>query len=129
MRTDDLIAELAAKPWPATRPGLRLALAMIAGWAVALIGLVVALGPPLAAVGQTGTTPFALKLGYTIALTLITAALALAAGKPGRRLGPKALLVALPVTLIAAAAALELTSTPSIGWSGLMFGTTFRTCV
>ena len=91
MRTDDLIAELAGKPWPFTRPALRLAFAMLTGWIVALVGLVLFLGAPLAAVSQTGTTPFALKLGYTTALTLITAALALAAGTPGRRLGRQVL--------------------------------------
>lgn len=129
MRTDDLIAELAGKPWPFTRPALRLAFAMLTGWIVALVGLVLFLGAPLAAVSQTGTTPFALKLGYTTALTLITAALALAAGTPGRRLGRRSLMVALPVAIIAAAAVLELTSTPSTGWNGMMFGSTFRICI
>jgi len=129
MRTDDLIVELAARPWPGTRPGLRLAFAMILGWAVALIGMVVALGPPLAAVAQTGTAPLALKLGYTVALTLITAALALAAGKPGRRLGARSLIVLMPVAIIAAVAALELTSSPSNARDSLMFGSSFNICV
>jgi hypothetical protein len=129
MRTDDLIAGLAARPWPATRPALRLAFAMITGWIVALLALVVFLGAPLAAVGQTGTTPFALKLGYTSALTLLTAGLAVAAGKPGRRLGLRSLLVALPVALIALAATIELTTTPMDGWHAMIFGSTFTTCV
>lgn len=129
MRTDDLIAELAAKPWPATRPAIRLAFAMTVGWVAALAGLIIALGAPLAAVGETGAMPFALKLGYTTALTFITAALALAVGKPGQRLGPRLLLVGLPVAIIAGAATLELASIPLTAWDGLMFGSTFTTCV
>jgi hypothetical protein len=129
MRTDDLIAELAGRPWPATRPGVRLAFAMAVGWTIALVALVLMLGMPLAAVDATGTTPFALKLGYTSALAIITGTLAVATGKPGRRLGPPSLLIALPVALIAIAAMLELASTPATGWTGLMFGSTFRTCM
>ncbi len=56
MRTDELIADLAARPWPATRPAVRLAFAMIAAWAVSFAGLVALRGSPLAAVAQTGVT-------------------------------------------------------------------------
>ena len=129
MRTDDLIAELAARPRPTTSPALRLAVAMVAGWLVSLIGLVLMLGMPFQAVSETGTTPFALKLGYTIALTLLSAAVALAAGKPGRRLGPAAALIALPVAVIAVAAGLELAATPPAGWGSLILGSTSGTCM
>jgi hypothetical protein len=129
MRTDDLIAELAARPWPATRPAFRLAVAIIAGWAIALIGFVLALGPPLAAVAKTGSTPFALKLGYTLSLTIITAAVVLAAGRPGQRLGSRAMLIGLPVAVIVAATALELSSTPSARWDFLLFGSTTLHCI
>lgn len=129
MRTDDLIAELAARPWPATRPAVRLAFAMIAGWAVALIGFLVVLGAPLAAAAKTGPTPFAMKLGYTLALTIIAAAIALAAGRPGQRLGPRALLITLPVAVILAAATLELVATPPANWNDLLFGSTTIHCL
>lgn len=129
MRTDDLIAELAAHPSPAARPALRLAFAMIAGWAVALIGLVLALGPPLAAVAKTGATPFALKVGYTLALTIITATLALAAGRPGQPLKLRAMLITLPVAVVAVAAALELTAMPPEHWTDLLFGSTTFHCI
>ena len=129
MRTEDLIADFAARPWPATNPALRLAFAMIVGWLVSLVGLVMMLGMPLSAVSETGTTPFALKLGYTIALTLLSAAVALKAGKPGRRLGPASALIALPVAIIAVAAGLELAATPPAGWSGLILGSTSGTCM
>lgn len=129
MRTDDLIADLAARPWPATRPAFRLAFAMLTGWAVALLGFVLVLGPPFAAVAETGTTPFALKLGYTLALTVIIAAVALAAGRPGQSLRARSMLIALPLGVVLAATALEFSSTPSAGWDFLLFGSTSVTCV
>ena len=129
MRTDDLIAELAARPRPSTRPAIRLAFAIIAGWAVALIGFVLVLGPPMAVVAQTGTTPFALKLGYTLALAIISAAVALAAGRPGQRLKPRSMLIGLPVAVIVAATTLELGSTPSASWDSLLFGPTSADCI
>lgn len=129
MHTDDLIAELAAQPLPTTSPAARLAIGMIAGWAVALLGFVLVLGSPLAAVSETGPMPFALKLGYALALTLICAAIALAAGRPGQSLRPRVMLIILPVAVIAAATALELSYTPSSGWDFLLFGSTTVHCV
>lgn len=129
MRTDELIDDLAGGPWPATRPAFRLAFAMVAGWAVALAGFIVVLGPPLAAVAQTGAAPFALKLGYTLALAAITGIVTLAAGKPGQRLRSRLLLIAIPVAVILAATVIELGSTPSAGWDFLMFGSTSITCM
>lgn len=129
MRTDDLIADLAARPWPATRPAFRLAAAMLGGWIVALAGFALVLGSPIAAVDETGATPFALKLGYTLALTFIAAAVALAAGRPGQHLKLRALLMALPVGVVLLAAALELLDRPSAHWADLLFGSTSVSCV
>ncbi len=129
MRTDDLIADLATRPWPATRPAVRLAFAMIAGWAGALAGLLLLRGSPLAAVAETGVTPFAMKLGYSLALTVIAAAAALAAGRPGHSPWPRFLLIALPLAVIAASAILELGSVPRDAWPGLLFGSSFAGCV
>lgn len=129
MRTDDLIADLAARPSPQMRPAMRLAFAIIAGWAMALAGSILVLGTPLAAVAETGTAPFALKLGYTLALAVITAAVTLAAGRPGQRLGSRSLLIAAPVAVIVAATAIELSATPSAGWDFMLFGSTSITCV
>lgn len=129
MQTDDLIIELAARPWPATRPAIRLGFAMILGWAVAMVGFVLVLGPPMKAVTLTGTTPFALKLGYSLALAIVTAAVALAAGRPGQRVGPRLLLIAVPVAVVATAAVLELKSAPPTSWRDLLFGSTSLTCI
>jgi hypothetical protein len=129
MRTDDLIADLAARPWPATRPAVRLAFAMIGGWMIAVAGLVVVRGSPLAAVVDTGATPFAMKLGYSLALAMIAAAATLAAGRPGQKPWRRALLIALPVAVIAASAMLELDSTPRDDWAGMLFGGSFLGCV
>jgi hypothetical protein len=129
MRTDELIAELARSPWPRVRPAMRMAAAMLGGWAVALAGLVIVLGPPLAAVPDTGVLPFGVKTGFTFALALLSAFAAIAAGRPGQRLAPRAALLALPLVIVATLAALELGSTPREAWGGLLFGSTFETCV
>lgn len=129
MRTDDLIAELAARPWPATRPTVRMIFAIFAGWAAALAGMALFLGPPLAAVANTGVTPFALKLGYTLALTALAARAALAAGRPGQRLWPSAAMIGAPVGLILMAASLELSQAAPSQRHDMMFGTTFQSCV
>ena len=129
MRTDDLIAELAAQPWPSTRPSVRHALGLATGWLVAQGGMIVALGSPLSAIPATGVTPFALKLSYSLALAVTTAAAVLAAGRPGQRILPRALLIAIPFGLIGLAASLELSAAPVAGWGILLLGSTFWTCV
>ena len=129
MQTDDLIADLAARPWPATRPAARMAFALATAWAIALAGMAILLGSPLGAIAETGVTPFALKLGYTVALTATAASAALAAGRPGQRLWARAAMIAAPVLLIMLAAALELNAAPQAQWKALLFGTSFGTCV
>lgn len=129
MRTDDLIADLAQSPWPTVRPSVRVAAAMVTGWLAALIGLMLLAGPPLAAVAQTGPTPFALKLGFTLALAIVSTLAALAAGRPGQRLGPSLALIGLPFLVIAVAAAIELDSVGPEAWDSLLFGTSFLSCL
>lgn len=129
MRTDDLIADLAQSPWPTVRPARRVATAMVGGWLIALIGLVLLAGPPLAAVAETGATPFALKLGFTLALAIVSTLAALAAGRPGQRLGPRLALIGLPFLVIAAAAGFELISVVPDARESLLFGTSFFSCL
>lgn len=129
MRTDDLIADLAQSPWPTVRPAVRIAAAMIGGWIIALIGLMLLAGPPLAAVADTGPTPFALKLGFTLALAIVSTLAAMAAGRPGQRLGPLLALIGLPFLIIAVAAAFELDSVGPDAWESLLFGTSFMSCL
>ena len=129
MRTDDLIADLAARPLPDVRPAVRLALAIVAGWSVAMLVLIALRGSPLAAVAETGVTPFALKLGYSLALTAVAAAAALASGRPGQSPWHRASLMALPIAVIGIAAVLELQSVSSREWPEMLFGRSFLGCV
>lgn len=127
MRTDELITGLARSPQPTVRPPLRIAAAMIGGWIAALAVLMIVLGPPLTAVSETGATPFALKLGFTLALSALAAQAALAAGRPGQPLLLRLSLIALPYLVIAVAAGFELSSATE--WKPLLFGSTFITCL
>ena len=128
MRTDDLIAELAAASVPEVRPAKRVVLAMLAGWLVALLGLVMVFGPPLAAVARTGMIPFMVKTGFAVAFTAAAVNAALAAGRPGRKLGARIALIAAPFIVLMALAMVEMNSTPESARSGLVFGTTFASC-
>ena len=123
MRTDDLIAGLAESPWPRERPPMRLAAALLTGWAIALVGLVLALGPPFAAVRETGLLPF------TLTFTVFSVLASIAAGRPGKRIAFRLSLIAAPFLVLAILAALEISSTPRDAWGELFFGTTFITCL
>ena len=129
MRTDDLIATMAESPWPRLSPARRVAVAMLAGWVVALLGMVLVLGPPLAAVPATGLLPFAVKTGFTAALTALSVFAAIAAGRPGQRLATRVALIASPFLVLAALAGLELSSTPREAWQALFLGSTSATCI
>ncbi|MDP9423003.1 MAG: DUF1109 domain-containing protein [Pseudomonadota bacterium] len=129
MRTDELIAELAAKPWPPARPPLRIAGAIVGGWIVALAGMLMVFGSPMQSVALTGAMSFASKLGYPLALAVLAAAAAIAAGRPGQRLALRASLIMLPLAVVAAASATELAFTPSGEWGALFLGTTFWRCL
>ncbi len=129
MRTDDLIADLAQSPWPAVRPGQRIAVATIGGWLVALTGLVLVLGSPMKSVALNGAMPFATKMGYPLALVALSIIALIAAGQPGRRLAPRIGLILLPLAVVAIAAGTELASTNAEDWRPLFFGSTFLTCL
>jgi hypothetical protein len=129
MRTDDLIADLALRPNPQVRPPLRLVGAMLAGWIVAILGLVMVLGQPLAAVPATGLLPFAVKTAFALTFTATSVLAALAAGRPGQKLTSRAALIAAPFAVLIALAALELGATPSESWPNLFIGTTYRSCI
>lgn len=128
MRTDELIAELASSPPQRAHPGLRVAGAIAFGWLVALIGLAMVEGPPMAEVAHTGAAPLAVKLGYAVAVASLSAIAAIAAGRPGRKLtGPIASL-SVPVVLVVAIALIELVSADRTAWNAMMFGATYWSC-
>lgn len=128
MRTDELIASLAADPPPATRPEQRLAMAMAAGAVAALLGLVMALGSPIGPVADRGVAASVAKLSYPLAVGIIALAAAMAAGRPGTRAGPRAALLALPLLAITIFAAVDLAAAPTTAWDRMLFGSTTALC-
>jgi hypothetical protein len=129
MRTEQLIADLAASGTPVGNPRLRIGMAIIGGWIAALAGLLLFLGPPLQELGHTGGASLAVKVGYTLALALLGAMAAIAAGRPGRRLtGPVALLM-LPAAVLSVVAVLELSLADASLRAGMAMGTTYWDCV
>lgn len=129
MRTEDLIADLAASPASDTRPALRVVIALLVGWLFALLGLMLFIGPPLTAVSNTGMLPFAVKTGFAIAFAVTSVVAALAAGRPGKKVGARLALIGLPFTVLLALSMLEMNSTPSEARMGLLFGTTYQSCI
>lgn len=127
--TDELIAELAASSEPAADPRLRICAALAGGWLAALAGMLIFLGPPLQELGHTGFASFAVKIGYTFAIAVLTGMAAVAAGRPGRRLAGPILLILLPAAILSFVALLELSSVESSARTDMAFGTAYWDCV
>ena len=129
MRTEELIATLAADD---SRPGWvggRIGGVLALGVAAALAGLWIALGPPLAARPGPWEAASLAKVLYPLSIALIAAAAAVQAGRPGAASGSRVRLLGIPLLVVAAGAIMDMAAAPPSGWTGLLFGTTFLTCV
>lgn len=129
MRTDELIAALAADPRQVTRPVPRLATAMAVGGVLALLGLIFALGSPIGPVAERGIARSVAKLSYPLALGVIALVAALAAGRPGTRVEPRAAFLALPLLAVAIFAVVDLANEPTASWDRMLFGSTTAQCL
>lgn len=129
MRTDQLIADLTAGYRPAGNPQARIAVAIAAGWLIALAGQLFFLGSPLQEVGHTGMASFAVKLGYTVALASLSVMAAIAAGRPGSKLTGPIALITVPIAMLMLVAGLELATADSMARHGMLFGTSYTDCV
>jgi hypothetical protein len=129
MHTEQLIEQLAASRPPRARPRLRIAAAVTGGWLLALAGLLIVFGLPLQEVDHTGMAPLAVKLGYALALACLSAAAAMASGRPGSSVGKPVALIAVPVALLLVIAALELTSASTAARPAMLFGSEYASCV
>jgi len=129
MRTDQLIAELAASQRPTGNAQGRIATALAAGWLVSIAGLFLFLGPPLQEMRHTGIASFAVKLGYTVAFAILSVMAAIAAGRPGRKLARPAALIVVPVIMLSFVALLELGSADPAARREMLFGTAYLDCV
>ena len=129
MKTEQLIAELAARREPVPDPRLRVGAAIGAGWLAALAGMLVFLGPPLQELRHTGIAAFAVKIGYTFALAALAALAAIAAGRPGRRLLGPVMLIAMPAIILAFIAVLELSAAAGSERTNMIAGKSYWDCV
>lgn len=129
MTTDRLITDLAASHEPVADPRLRVSAALVAGWFAALAAMLIFLGPPLQELRHTGIASFAVKIGYTFAIAVLTGMAAVAAGRPGRRLAGPILLILLPAVILSFVALLELLSVEPSARAGMALGTSYWDCV
>lgn len=129
MRTEQLVAELAANPGRVRSPVPRLALAMAMGTLCALLGLTLALGSPLGPVAERGLGSSAMKLLYPSLLAAFGAAAALAAGRPGDRAWPRLLPVGTALLVLLAMTAAQLSAAAPGAREELLFGSTLLRCV
>lgn len=127
MRTDDLIARLAADPRP--RPGPARALAPLAGLAMTGLPILAALGvrPDL---GAALVDPvLATKWALPLAVAAVALPLAWRRSRPEARLGARLLLLA-PVVLVGSAlVASALASVPGEAWWPVVRGDTRLECL
>lgn len=107
MRTEDLIAAMAADTTPLPRPGRRLAVGL--GVALALSVVLFALGwGPRADVGAVLASALVLKTLVPAALAVLALALAMRLVRPGTASGPRALALGGGIAAVAAGLALAL---------------------
>jgi hypothetical protein len=130
MRTDELIADLAAELKPTPPGALRIMLltGLLIGGAAALVLMLSWLGlrPDLAVAARAA--PFWMKAGYTLLLMLAGFALVDRLGRPGAS-GRKAvvLILAIAFAMLATGLAQFLMATPAVR-PALFFGDSFAVC-
>jgi len=130
MRTDDLIAGLAAelKPVRTSAPTWLLGLAFLSG-VVAASGLMLGwlgLRPDLRL--AMGAAPFWMKAAYSLSLALFAFALVERAGRPGARLAPLMCLVFLAVAVIALIGVLQTLRAPAALRWPMFLGGSYAVC-
>ncbi len=129
MRTSELIAALAADP--VAEPihmGRRLAAALFAGLAGALIFYALVVGPRPDIAAAIGTIRFDLKFVDAMALALPSLLLLLRLARPDAKPGALALWLFAPLVLLAAAVAAELAVVPRDEWLPRLVGENMRYC-
>jgi hypothetical protein len=130
MKTDELIAALAANTKPVAPGALRSRLALACLFAtVAAVALVLVwlhMRPDMHIAMRTAA--FWIKAGYTLALAACGFALTLRMGRPGARPGPALAVAPAAFAALAALAASELLLTPAGQRQGDWLGSSWRAC-
>jgi hypothetical protein len=127
MRTDELIAVLAAEPAPRAWPRHHLAAGAAMGLTGAALVWLAAYGPRTDLALAAATSSFWVKLLYALASMATAAWLVFRAGRPGKAMATPALLMLAPLALLAPAAGLTL-SDPEADMAGLILGHSAASC-
>lgn len=130
MKTDELIALLAAAEGPVDRHALarRLGLALLGGVVCALL-LTIAIYGVRGDLAEVARTPlFWAKVALPGSLALLGIGLTQRLARPGVKGGALWALLGLPLVLVWAGAAISLTGAPVEARADLIFGRTWRTC-
>ena len=122
MKTDDLITLMTQDAPVGLRYGRALGIALAAGIALSAILLVVTVGirHNMASVIETARVLF--KIIVTIVTATLAARLAMRIGRPGEAMRLPALLLALPLLMVACAVIAELFALPRAAWATNLVG-------
>lgn len=129
MKTDDLITLMTHDAPVGIRYSRALALALGAGIVVSAVLLVVTVGlrHNMASVFETARVLF--KIIITLVLAVLAARLAMRIGRPGEETRFPALLLGVPVVMVAAAVIIELFALPSDVWRASLVGRNALFCL
>ena len=130
MKTDDLIAALAADVEPVRRRavGLRLALGLAAGMALSVVAMLLWLGLRPDLMPATHTMPFWMKFFYALTIAALGFALVDRLARPDGAGGTLAFLLFAPVAFMAAMALYRLMEAPPDARMPMMMGGSSRVC-
>lgn len=130
MKTDDLIRTLAEdNDWRTTATGTALLIALVAAAPISLAIFLMALGVRPDFTSATHNPFFDLKFAVTLALAISAILVVLPLSRPGTALGGRAWLLLVPVALLVAGIAFDLTMPQSTSWSDRLVGTNSRVCL
>ncbi len=130
MKTDDLIRTLAEdNDWRATATGAALLIALVAAAPISLAIFLMALGVRPDFTFATHNPFFDLKFAVTLALAISAILVVMPLSRPGTALGGRAWLFLVPVALLVAGIAFDLTMPQSTSWSERLVGTNSRVCM
>lgn len=129
MKTDDLITLMTHDAPVGMRYGRALMLALGAGIVISAVLLVVTVGlrHNMASVFETARVLF--KIVVTLVLAVLAARLAMRIGRPGAETRLPALLLGVPLAMVAAAVVMELVALPSDSWRASLVGRNALFCL
>jgi len=130
MRTDDLIARLAADTPRVSRHATeqRLIAGLAIGGAATLALIVTTLGLRADLPDAMLTRAFLVKAAYTLSLTVIAMIAVIRVARPEARGLGAGWLIGVPVLLLAVLAGVELAATPRDQWLAMLLGSSWRQC-